>query len=880
MARNSQRPAPVIPDHEVLRKIGGGSYGEVWLARGVTGALRAVKVVWREDFDDERTFEREFEGILKFEPISRDHPAMVNILHVGRGGQNESAFYYYVMELGDDVVNGREINPVEYEARTLRSDVLRSPTRSLPTDLCIDVGLRLAEALQHLHEAGLAHRDVKPSNVIFVNGKAKLADIGLVATRDQRTFVGTEGFVPPEGPGSAQADLYSLGKVLYEIATGKDRLDFPELPDEIPGGAERKAWLSLNQVICEVCDPQLSKRKTATASQLAESLHAIQMGRRHRRRRSLKPLLGSVLFLVFISLGLWQVVENSPWLKARLFTFTAKPKPEKIVAPKTALVKITSTPEGADVIDLTKGPKGESKGTTPTSLLKVHVGDNLHYRIVRDGYAPFEIETVVPAEAAEDPWLLDSKLHYFSPPNPGKVWTDCQDQTYDFLSDGHLSHDWVSDKRWQEFANSQKANPVPPESVDTADLTPKRRVVLTTLEQARRYCGWLAWRCVKDGFLTDRYEVVPILTMEPRELKMSEKANAQGLRPFKVRVRKIPNAELVISTEPLGAEVFLKDADSIESVAKGVTNRPLKIADLRPGEVLLQVSRDGYKPYIRSLVLQPGEQREMSIKLVLNNSVVMDRPWENSLGMHFVPIQRDLMASIWETRVRDFEAFCRDKGISMPPRPDFRQNPDHPIVNVSRTDAEAFCAWLTETERQQERLSLSYVYRLPTDYEWSLLAGLNDAENSNPARREAQKTDFFWGTAWPPNAEGVTPANLADSSLLSLPGYDVTKVIPKFDDGYAATAPVGSFPANKLGLYDVCGNAQEWVADDYSNTSKSGVLRGGGWSTYRPENLLIGARNTQPPTYRDVYYGFRVVLAKERPPTDKPPENSKSPKNG
>ena len=51
-----------IPDHEVLRKIGGGAYGEVWLARGVTGAWRAVKVVWREDFDDERGFEREFDG--------------------------------------------------------------------------------------------------------------------------------------------------------------------------------------------------------------------------------------------------------------------------------------------------------------------------------------------------------------------------------------------------------------------------------------------------------------------------------------------------------------------------------------------------------------------------------------------------------------------------------------------------------------------------------------------------------------------------------------------------------------------------------------------------------------------------------------------------
>ena len=76
------RPTPSIPDHKVVRQIGSGAYGEVWLAKALTGAWRAVKIVWREDFEDERTFNREFEGILQYEPIARNHPGLVHILHV------------------------------------------------------------------------------------------------------------------------------------------------------------------------------------------------------------------------------------------------------------------------------------------------------------------------------------------------------------------------------------------------------------------------------------------------------------------------------------------------------------------------------------------------------------------------------------------------------------------------------------------------------------------------------------------------------------------------------------------------------------------------------------------------------------------------------
>ena len=69
----------------MLRRIGGGAYGEVWLARSTaTGARRAAKIVWRHSFEDDRPFQREFEGIQRFERISREHPSQLALSRIGR----------------------------------------------------------------------------------------------------------------------------------------------------------------------------------------------------------------------------------------------------------------------------------------------------------------------------------------------------------------------------------------------------------------------------------------------------------------------------------------------------------------------------------------------------------------------------------------------------------------------------------------------------------------------------------------------------------------------------------------------------------------------------------------------------------------------------
>ncbi|HZQ46972.1 MAG TPA: protein kinase, partial [Verrucomicrobiae bacterium] len=283
-------PPPLIPDHELLRCIGRGSYGTVWLARNMMGMFRAVKIVYRDSFTDRRPFERELSGIRKFEPISRSHEGFIDVLQVGIN--EEQGHFYYVMELGDDQVSGQKIDPETYCPKTLDKEILLR--RKLSFQECLELGVALSLALAELHKHGLVHRDVKPSNIIFVNGVPKLADIGLVAEANQaQSFVGTAGFIPPEGPGTAQADVYSLGKVLYEASTGKDRQEFPALPTLLDTLTDREGFLELNEVILHACKNDMTQRYK-TAWFMHADLLVLANGKSVRRLKILEQRLSNL----------------------------------------------------------------------------------------------------------------------------------------------------------------------------------------------------------------------------------------------------------------------------------------------------------------------------------------------------------------------------------------------------------------------------------------------------------------------------------------------------------------------------------------------------------------------------------------------------------
>ena len=826
--------------------------------------MRAIKVVYREDFSDDRTFEREFQGILKFEPISRDHPGFVNVLHVGRS-DGVSPFYYYVMELGDDAHSEGEINLVEYEPRTLRTDTKRADGEPLDTDFCVETGRILAEALAELHARGLTHRDVKPSNVIFVEGKAKLADVGLVATTDQRTFVGTEGFVPPEGPGSEQADIYSLGKVLYEMVTGMDRLQFPELPEEGPPEEQRKTWIRLNRVICDICEPRLSKRVIRTGEELASALARLEEG------RNVKKKISPVLIPALVMLTIGAVLGWSIWLEKTWGTFVVegKPTPASVVN-----VKILSKPDQVPVYD---AETGEGLGVTPFSLFR-EVREKVSLVFIKKGFHDLALDIEVKNEDQSLLMFVTGEMER-SPPEKDEVWMGPLGVKYLPENDSHKSSN-VGITEWAIFrrdVDPKLEDPkLKPIKFISTDGGRKRMIVAVPEEGASRYAEWLTEKAILEGFLQERLaeekdfagnrEIVSNYGHSyPVEL-LSKEAREANLRPFQCEVRVIPYAILEVLSNPPRADVF------IDGRYEGTT--PLK-RSVPPGQVEVILELDGYKSRTVTRDLEDKGGEKINEELEKDDSVEWDQPWTNSLGMKFVPLgdDKDLMICIWETRSGDFGKWTGTQEFAdwvldnSEPSWQFviDENKLVPVSNVNREECQEFCKWLTNLElgtEQGTRLKEGNHYRLPTDAEWSRMAGLVESLGE-PYLREGEfgnEGRYPWGLDWPPpNRSG----NYADITASDGEYTPIEESIEDYNDGFELLAPVGKFQANKLGLFDLGGNVREWVSDQYKEGEVYGVLRGGGFKSYQDNHLELRFRDIVEPEERGITNGFRVVLARE-----------------
>ena len=280
-------------------------------------------------------------------------------------------------------------------------------------------------------------------------------------------------------------------------------------------------------------------------------------------------------------------------------------------------------------------------------------------------------------------------------------------------------------------------------------------------------------------------------------------------------------------------------------------------------------------------------------------SATQNQPWVNSLGIQFVPVPKtDVLVSIWDTRVCDFEEFVSSTGFRASyhmtaigsdgwmPRgttwksPGFKQGPTHPVVGVSWYEAQAFCEWLTQREQSRGLIGKDQRYRLPTDKEWSAAIGGGKYT--------------YGGNSWPPPAGAGNYAGI-ESGIGDIPEpwgivTDPREAQPGYEDAYPRTSPVGAFKPNRFGLYDMGGNVWQWCEDTY-RASMNGwllrrkypflkdegfkkheyrVMRGGSWRSTGKRLTRSDARYFGVPNACNDYTGFRCVLEKPGIPHPKP----------
>ena len=364
---------PAIPDFEILHQIGSGAFGHVWLAKNrTTSALRAIKVITAEAGTNPMA-SREINSLTYLEEnLKAKHPNLVEIFHVGR----TDSHLFYVMEPADNLSGQPITADGPYSPATLESRLAFGP---LESDIAMQFAEELLAALVCLHDAGMVHRDVKPSNCLIVGGCLKLADFGLLTPSNPLlSCVGTRQYMPPDGHMDAQADVYAAGLVIYEMITGLPAERYPS------SGMRGKSFTCdprlaiLNRLVLTACSPNRSER-FSSAKAMQAALHQMQAtqaaeSKTHAaKRRSSSPLKWIPAALAVAIIGLAIAGDLQVKEQGNNRTKTPPDTATPATARTTIVNFISDPPEATVLIDglPVLQPGGKEKGKpfrTPCSI--------------------------------------------------------------------------------------------------------------------------------------------------------------------------------------------------------------------------------------------------------------------------------------------------------------------------------------------------------------------------------------------------------------------------------------------------------------------------------------------------------------------------------
>jgi len=352
-----------IGHYKILEKLGEGGMGEVYRAEDTTLKRQVALKVLPPDLasNQERLdrFQREAETLAAL-----DHPNIVTVFTV----EHDEDIHFLTMQL----VEGKRISEL-------------IPQGGMPLDRIFRIATPLADALATAHDKGIIHRDLKPANVMVTNeGQVKVLDFGLAklgqkavpldATNlptepltEEGRIVGTVPYMSPEQlegkEVDARTDLFSLGVVLYEMATG-DRpfhgdtsvslmssivKDTPEAPDlrrpELPHHLGRiiqrclekepsNRYQTMRDAVLELSN---LRKETESSTVSGVATQASHLGETPSRRRGFAWILAATMILFLGSFAVWKLADN--WSAASLEdTSSTTPSERRISDPKSRVL--------------------------------------------------------------------------------------------------------------------------------------------------------------------------------------------------------------------------------------------------------------------------------------------------------------------------------------------------------------------------------------------------------------------------------------------------------------------------------------------------------------------------------------------------------------
>jgi formylglycine-generating enzyme required for sulfatase activity len=345
---------------------------------------------------------------------------------------------------------------------------------------------------------------------------------------------------------------------------------------------------------------------------------------------------------------------------------------------------------------------------------------------------------------------------------------------------------------------------------------------------------------------------------------------------------------VTLNVSPADATVY------VDGRARGTGNT---IVRLSSAPHLIEVKRQGFRNWNRTITPRPGYPQTVtanlrSLEAVARDSVVREEQTAAGQKMRRIEGGTFTMGASRAENGRRANEVIRPVTIASPflisarevtnkQFSEFRKNHDsgadvhaslaadnNPVANVSWSDAVQYCNWLSKKEGRTPVYKQEFGrwipvypftdgYRLPTEAEW--VWAVRYAEQALPRK-------YPWGKDWPPPKDF---GNFAGTSAREL----APSIIPKFDDGYASTAPVATFKPNAVGIYDGGGNVAEWVNDWYTvptpgikkpvidptgpERGSSRVIRGSSWRHAGFTEMRLSYRDYSAEPRPDV--GFRIA---------------------